>query len=132
MHDTRRTRVVLAVLLVLALALITFDYRDGSSGPVHGLRQAGGAVFGTAESVVSAVTSPFVDFFTHSSGSGSSGQVAATAAADHSAARRAQPGAAEQGGVPAAQLDAAAGGPGRLPDRGRDRDRDRDRDTRRR
>lgn len=76
MHDTRRTRVVLAVLLVLALALITIDYRDGSSGPVRGLRQAGGSVFGTAESVVSAVTSPFVDFFSHSSSSGSSGQVA--------------------------------------------------------
>jgi rod shape-determining protein MreC len=75
-HDTRRTRVVLAVLLVLALALITIDYRDGSSGPVRDLRQAGGSVFGTAESAVSAVTSPFVDFFNHSSGSGSSGQVA--------------------------------------------------------
>ena len=76
MHDTRRTRVVLAVLLVAALALITLDYRDGSSGPVRDLRQAGGAVFGTAESVVSAVTGPFVDFFNHSSGSSSSGQVA--------------------------------------------------------
>jgi rod shape-determining protein MreC len=75
-HDTRRTRVVLAVLLVLALALITIDYRDGSSGPVRGLRQTGGSVFGTAESVVSAVTGPFVDFFSHSSSSGSSGQVA--------------------------------------------------------
>jgi rod shape-determining protein MreC len=68
--------VVLAVLLVLALALITLDYRDGSSGPVRGLRQAGGAVFGTAESVVSAVTGPFVDFFNHSSASSSSSQVA--------------------------------------------------------
>lgn len=76
MHDTRRTRVVLAVLLVAALALITLDYRDGSSGPVRDLRQAGGAVFGTAESVVSAVTGPFVDFFNHSSGSSSSSQVA--------------------------------------------------------
>jgi rod shape-determining protein MreC len=64
--------VVLAVLLVLALALITLDYRDGSSGPVRNLRQAGGAVFGTVESVVSAVTGPFVDFFNHSSGSSSS------------------------------------------------------------
>jgi rod shape-determining protein MreC len=75
-HDTRRTRVVLAVLLVLALALITIDYRDGSSGPVRDLRQTGGSVFGTAESVVSTFTSPFVDFFSHSSASGSSGQVA--------------------------------------------------------
>lgn len=76
MHDTRRTRVVLAVLLVLALALITFDYRDGSSGPVRDLRQGGGAVFGTAERVISAVTGPFTDLFNHS-GSGNGSQVAA-------------------------------------------------------
>ncbi len=69
---------VLVVLLVLALALITFDYRDGSSGPVRGLRQAGGSVFGTAERAISAVTGPFVDFFNHGTGSGSgSSQVAA-------------------------------------------------------
>jgi rod shape-determining protein MreC len=75
-HDTRRTRVVLAVLLVLALALITFDYRDGSSGPVRGLRQAGGSVFGTTERAINVVTGPFVDLFNHSGGSGSSSQVA--------------------------------------------------------
>jgi rod shape-determining protein MreC len=74
-HDTRRTRVVLAVLLVLALALITFDYRDGSSGPARGMRQFGGSVFGTAERVVGFVTSPVIDFFNRG-GSGSSGQVA--------------------------------------------------------
>jgi rod shape-determining protein MreC len=55
--------VVLGVLLVLALVLITFDYRDGSSGPMHGLRQAGGSVFGTAERAVSAATGPFVGVF---------------------------------------------------------------------
>ena len=49
MHDSRRTRAVLGVLLVLALALITFDYRDGSSGPVRSLQQFGGAVFGSLE-----------------------------------------------------------------------------------
>jgi rod shape-determining protein MreC len=68
--------VVLAVLLVLALALITLDYRDGSSGPVRGLRQVGGSVFGTAERVTSAVTGPFVGFFSHGTGSGSGSQVA--------------------------------------------------------
>jgi rod shape-determining protein MreC len=78
LHDTRRTRVVLAVLLVLALALITIDYRDGSSGPVRDLRQFGGSVFGTAERVMSVVTDPFVGLFGHGTGSGSSsGQVAA-------------------------------------------------------
>jgi rod shape-determining protein MreC len=75
LYDTRRTRVVLAMLLVVALALITVDYRDGSSGPVRGLRQFGGSVFGTAEHAMSIVTDPFVDLFGHGSGSGSSGQV---------------------------------------------------------
>jgi rod shape-determining protein MreC len=76
-HDTRRTRVVLAVLLAAALALITLDYRDGSHGPAHSLRQVGGAVFGTAERAVSAVTDPFVGFFGHGTGSGDTDQVAA-------------------------------------------------------
>lgn len=61
---------VLAVLLIAALALITVDYRDGSSGPVHGLRQLGGSAFGGAERMVSAVTGPVSRFF---DGSGSSG-----------------------------------------------------------
>jgi rod shape-determining protein MreC len=64
------------MLLVLALALITVDYRDGSSGPVRDLRQFGGSVFGTAEHVMSVVTDPFVGLFGHDTGSGSSSQVA--------------------------------------------------------
>jgi rod shape-determining protein MreC len=76
-HDTRRTRVILAVLLVAALALITVDYRDGSSGPLHSLRQAGGSVFGGVERGVSVVTSPVVGFFDRGSGAnGPSPQVA--------------------------------------------------------
>lgn len=58
MHDTRRTRLVLGVLLVAALALITISYRDGTSGPLRGLRSAGGAVFGSAERAASLVTRP--------------------------------------------------------------------------
>ena len=76
MHDSRRTRAVLGVLLVLALALITFDYRDGSSGPVRSLQQFGGAVFGSLERGVSVVTQPVVGFFGRGGGSGNS-QVAA-------------------------------------------------------
>jgi rod shape-determining protein MreC len=68
--------VVLGVLLVLALVLITFDYRDGSSGPMHGLRQAGGSVFGTAERVVGVAAGPLVGIF-GGSHSGSSSQVTA-------------------------------------------------------
>ena len=54
MHDSRRTRVVLGVLLVAALALITFDARGAS--PARG---AGASVFGSAENVASSVAAPF-------------------------------------------------------------------------
>jgi len=76
-HDTRRTRVVLAVLLVAALVLITVDYRGGSSGPLRGLRQAGGSVFGSVERAVSVATGPVIGFFDRGTGaSGASPQVA--------------------------------------------------------
>jgi rod shape-determining protein MreC len=57
-HDTRRTRLVLGVLLAAALALITIDYRGGVADPLRGLRSVGGAVFGSAENVASLVTRP--------------------------------------------------------------------------
>jgi rod shape-determining protein MreC len=69
-HDTLRSRVVLAVLLVLALALVTVDYRDGSSGPVRSLRQFGGSVFGSLERVTGDVTRPVAGFFDRGLGSG--------------------------------------------------------------
>ena len=62
MHDTRRTRVVLAVLVVAALALITVDARNSAAGPVRGLRALGGLIFGSAESVASGVTQPVAAF----------------------------------------------------------------------
>jgi rod shape-determining protein MreC len=69
--------VVLGVLLVAALVLITFDYRDGPSGPLRGLQHFGGSVFAGSERVVSTVTSPVAGFFDRSTGSSDSGQVAA-------------------------------------------------------
>lgn len=58
MYDTRRTRVVLAALLALALALIATDYLGGSAP----LREIGGAVFGAAERAARPVTEPIVGF----------------------------------------------------------------------
>ena len=43
MLEARRTRIVLAVLLVAAVALITVDFRDGGDSAAHG---AGGRVLG--------------------------------------------------------------------------------------
>jgi rod shape-determining protein MreC len=49
-RDTRRTRIALAALLAVALALIAADYLG-----LTGLRAAGGAVFGTAERALASV-----------------------------------------------------------------------------
>jgi rod shape-determining protein MreC len=58
-HDSRRTRVVLGVLLAAALALITFDARGGAS-PAGRLRTAGAGLFGPLETVAAMVAAPFV------------------------------------------------------------------------
>ena len=65
MHDSRRTRLILAVLLAAALALITVDSRGGvtGGGPVGGLRGIGGAIFGSAESLVGSVARPVAGLF---------------------------------------------------------------------
>ncbi len=60
MHDTRRVRLVLGVLLIAAVALITVDFRDGGSSPVRG---AGAGFFGPVERVTSDVTSPISRVF---------------------------------------------------------------------
>jgi rod shape-determining protein MreC len=62
-HDSRRTRLVLGLLLVAALALITLDSRGGTAAPVSGLRRIGGTVFGSAESLVGGVTRPVAALF---------------------------------------------------------------------
>ena len=51
----RRTRAVLAVLLVAALGLIAISYADSSNPLLRHVRNAGGAVFGGAEHAASAV-----------------------------------------------------------------------------
>jgi rod shape-determining protein MreC len=65
-RDTRRTRVVLFVLLVVALGLIAFGYSDGSSPLLRGVRHVSGSVFGGIEHAASSVAGFF-------GGSGSSG-----------------------------------------------------------
>ncbi len=55
MHDNRRTRLVLGVLLIAAIVLITLDFRDGGASPV---RSVGADVFGPIERVTHDVTDP--------------------------------------------------------------------------
>lgn len=72
MKDTRRTRFVLAALLVLGFVLITVDAHGGSGSPLSGLRRVGAAVFGPIERGTAAVARPVGDFFGRVGGSGDS------------------------------------------------------------
>jgi len=69
LHEARRIRPVLIVLLVVAVALITFDFRDSGASPVHTI---GADVFGPVERVAGDIASPFVGFFHAASGNDSS------------------------------------------------------------
>ena len=60
MHDSRRTRLVLGVLLIIALALITLDFRDGGASPA---RNVGSDIFGPIERVTHDVTNPVASLF---------------------------------------------------------------------
>jgi rod shape-determining protein MreC len=60
-RDTRRTRVLLALLLVTSVALITIDYRGGSDSPLDGLRSAAAAALGPVEEVAAAIAAPVGD-----------------------------------------------------------------------
>jgi len=59
-HDNRRTRLVLGVLLLVAIILITLDFRDGGASPA---RDAGAGIFGPIESVTHDVTDPVASLF---------------------------------------------------------------------
>jgi rod shape-determining protein MreC len=54
--EARRTRIVLVALLVVAVALITIDFRDGGNSPAH---SAGGRLFGPVEQLAGNVTGVF-------------------------------------------------------------------------
>lgn len=63
-RDTRRTRLLLALLLVTSISLITLDYRssgDGDRSPLDGLRSVAAALFGPVEQVAAAIAAPVGD-----------------------------------------------------------------------
>lgn len=60
MHDARRSRLVLGVLLLIAIALITLDFRDGGASPP---RNVGASIFGPIERVAHDVTDPVASLF---------------------------------------------------------------------
>ncbi|OON80795.1 rod shape-determining protein MreC [Streptomyces tsukubensis] len=58
MRDTRESRLLLVLLIVIAFALITVDIRGGEDSPVDGARQAAATVFGPVENGVSGAVDP--------------------------------------------------------------------------
>jgi rod shape-determining protein MreC len=68
-HDSRRTRLVLGVLLIIAIALITLDFRDGGASPA---RNVGANIFGPIERVTHDVTNPVASLFDSITGGPSS------------------------------------------------------------
>ena len=77
MHDSRRTRLVLGMLLVAALGLITVSYGSSSTSALGGIRRLSGSVFGGAEKAASSVTGPVARFFGGRDGPAGGGQVTA-------------------------------------------------------
>jgi rod shape-determining protein MreC len=59
-HDNRRTRLVLGVLLIIAIVLITLDFKDGGASPA---RNVGADIFGPVERVTHDVTNPVASLF---------------------------------------------------------------------
>jgi rod shape-determining protein MreC len=76
-RDTRRTRLLLSVALLAALALMAVNYRNSSSSVVAAMRRAAGSVFGSAERAVSTVTLPIGRYFSSGPASSSVGRVTA-------------------------------------------------------
>lgn len=76
MRDTRRTRLLLSIALIAALALIALDYQNGSSPVLRTVKHTAGSVFGAAESAVSFVTGPITRFVGGGLAGSSGGQVA--------------------------------------------------------
>src|SRR5260370_21278942 len=86
-HDTRRPRLVLGVLLIVAVLLITLDFRDGGASPVRGV---GADIFGPIERVTHDVTDPVASLFDSITG-GPSAQGTLTTLQRQNAQRRGGP-----------------------------------------
>ncbi|TAK68887.1 MAG: rod shape-determining protein MreC [Actinomycetota bacterium] len=63
MRDTRRTRLILGLVLLTALTLIVLDLRGSDDGPLSPLRSTAAAVFGPIERGVTTVVAPIGGFF---------------------------------------------------------------------
>jgi rod shape-determining protein MreC len=62
MRDTRRTRIVLAVLLLTAFTFITLDARGGDGSIMDRFRESASSILGPIERAAAAVVNPVSDF----------------------------------------------------------------------
>jgi rod shape-determining protein MreC len=99
-HGNRRTRLVLGVLLLVAVLLITLDFRDGGASPV---RSVGADIFGPIERVTHDVTDPVASLFDSITG-GPSAQGTIATLQRQNAALRAELSAAQLGKAAGKQL----------------------------
>lgn len=58
MRDTKESRLLLALLVAVAFALITVDIRGGEESPVDGARRVAATVFGPVENGVASAVAP--------------------------------------------------------------------------
>ena len=61
MRDTRRSRIILAILVLISITLIVFDLRGGDGGITRPLRVVGETVLGSAERAMAVVVIPLRD-----------------------------------------------------------------------
>ncbi len=59
----RRRRSILALLVLVALVLLTVDFRQGDEGPISGAQRALGSAFAPLQNGVAAVVQPIGSFF---------------------------------------------------------------------
>ncbi len=60
-RDTRRTRALLALLLITSIGLVVVDHRAGEDSPLDGVRSLAATVFGPIERAASAIAGPVSD-----------------------------------------------------------------------
>jgi rod shape-determining protein MreC len=99
-RNSRRTRLVLGVLLIAAIALITIDFRDGGTSPV---RNVGADIFGPIERVTHDMTDPVASLFDSVTG-GPSAQNTIASLQSENAELRAELSAAQVGKAAKQQL----------------------------
>lgn len=121
MRDDKRTRLLLAVLLAAAFAMITVDARGGARSPLQPLRDGGEAAFGPVAHTVAAAERPLGDFV-HGLGHSKQDKQEIAALKAQNAALRVQSETAADARARAAELDkllhvATAGGYKTIPAR---------------